>query len=160
MSRVATGGSLWYKDAVIYQIHVRAFADSNGDGIGDFRGLTSRLDYIQELGVTAIWLLPFFPSPLRDGGYDTSDYNGVHEHYGTLDDFQVFLDSAHERGIRVITEMVMNHTSDQHEWFQKSRRAKPGSQWRGLLRLVGHAGHLPRSPYHLSGFRSVQLDVG
>ncbi|WP_166819676.1 maltose alpha-D-glucosyltransferase [Thalassoroseus pseudoceratinae] len=129
-THTTAGQAQWYKDAIIYQIHVRAFADSNGDGIGDFRGLTSKLDYIQELGVTAIWLLPFFPSPLRDGGYDMSDYRGVHPNYGTLRDFRGFLEAAHERGIRVITEMVMNHTSDQHEWFQKSRQAKPGSPWR------------------------------
>ena len=122
--------SLWFKDAVIYQLHVRAYFDSNGDGIGDFPGLTQKLDYIQDLGVTAIWLLPFFPSPLRDDGYDIADYTGINPAYGTLEDFQQFLDEAHRRDLRVITEMVMNHTSDQHEWFQKSRRAKPGDKWR------------------------------
>jgi maltose alpha-D-glucosyltransferase/alpha-amylase len=121
---------LWYKDAIIYQLHVRAFRDSNGDGIGDFRGLTERLDYIQDLGVTAIWLLPFFPSPLKDDGYDIADYININPQYGTLEDFQTFLDEAHRRELRVITEMVMNHTSDQHEWFQRSRRASPGSRWR------------------------------
>lgn len=120
----------WYKDAIIYQLHVRTFRDSNNDGIGDFRGLTERLDYIQDLGVTAIWLLPFFPSPLKDDGYDIADYRSVNPQYGTLDDFRVFLDEAHRRDLRVITEFVMNHTSDQHEWFQRSRRAKPGSPWR------------------------------
>jgi maltose alpha-D-glucosyltransferase/alpha-amylase len=130
MPRNAAGDPQWYKDAIIYQIHVRAYADSNSDGIGDFRGLTQKLDYIQELGVTAVWLLPFFPSPLRDGGYDMADYRDVHPTYGTLKDFRAFLKAAHDRGLRVITEMVMNHTSDQHEWFQKSRRAAPGSKWR------------------------------
>ncbi|MFO0903667.1 MAG: maltose alpha-D-glucosyltransferase [Pirellulales bacterium] len=125
-----TGAPQWFKDAVIYQLHVRAFHDSTGDGIGDFPGLTMKLDYIQELGVTTIWLQPFFPSPLKDDGYDTSDYCNVNPLYGTLRDFQRFLDEAHRRDLRVVTEMVMNHTSDQHDWFQKSRRAKPGSKWR------------------------------
>ncbi len=116
---------LWYKDAVIYEVHVRAFADSNRDGIGDFPGLTSRLDYLQDLGVTAVWLLPFYPSPLRDDGYDIADYYAVHPSYGTIDDFRAFLDAAHDRGIRVITELVINHTSDQHPWFQRARRAAP-----------------------------------
>lgn len=127
---VAVADPLWFKDAVIYQLHVRSFHDSTGDGIGDFGGLTQKLDYIQELGVTVIWLLPFFPSPLRDDGYDTSDYCDVNPLYGTLRDFQKFLDEAHRRDLRVITEMVMNHTSDQHAWFQRARRAKPGSKWR------------------------------
>jgi len=117
----------WYKDVIIYQTHVKAFYDSNGDGIGDFPGLLQKLDYIQELGVNAIWLLPFYPSPLRDDGYDISDYMDVHPAYGTLKDFRRFVKAAHERGIRVITELVINHTSDQHQWFQRARRAKPGS---------------------------------
>ncbi len=121
---------LWYKDAVIYEAHVRALADSDDDGMGDFRGLTKNLDYLQDLGVTAIWLLPFFPSPWRDDGYDISNYNDVHPAYGTLRDFQTFLKQAHRRGIRVITEVVLNHTSDQHPWFQRSRHAPPGSRWR------------------------------
>jgi len=121
---------LWYKDAIIYELHVRAFCDSDGDGIGDFRGLTQKLDYFQNLGVTAIWLLPFCPSPLRDDGYDTADYTDIHPAYGTLRDFQVFLREAHRRGLRVITELVLNHTSDHHPWFQRARRAKPGSKWR------------------------------
>ena len=112
---------LWYKDAIIYQVHVRTFRDSNGDGIGDFRGLAEKLDYLQELGINALWLMPFFPSPLRDDGYDIADYRSVHPNYGTLDDFKTFLTAAHERGIRVIVEMVLNHTSDQHPWFQESR---------------------------------------
>jgi maltose alpha-D-glucosyltransferase/alpha-amylase len=115
--------SLWYKDAVIYELHVKTFHDSDGDGIGDFRGLIEKLDYLQELGTTAIWLLPFYPSPLRDDGYDIADYFDVNPHYGSLADFQAFLAAAHERGLRVITELVINHTSDQNPWFQKSRRA-------------------------------------
>ncbi|MDP9170336.1 MAG: maltose alpha-D-glucosyltransferase, partial [Acidobacteriota bacterium] len=121
---------LWYKDAIIYELHVRAFQDGNADGRGDFRGLMERLDYIQDLGVTAIWLLPFYPSPWRDDGYDISGYTSIHPAYGDLKDFQAFLKEAHRRGIRVITELVLNHTSDQHPWFQRSRRAKPGSRWR------------------------------
>ncbi len=121
---------LWYKDAVIYELHVRAFHDSSGDGMGDFRGLTQKLDYLQDLGVTAIWLLPFSPSPWKDDGYDIADYTDVHPAYGTLKDFQVFLREAHRRGLRVITEVVINHTSDQHPWFQRARRAAPGSKWR------------------------------
>jgi len=119
----------WYKDAIVYQLHVRAFHDSNGDGIGDFRGLTEKLDYIQELGATAIWLLPFYPSPLKDDGYDIADYFSVHPSYGTLDDFKVFLEEAHSRGLRVITEVVVNHTSDQHPWFQQSR-SSPDNPYR------------------------------
>src|SRR5438309_1910589 len=114
---------LWYKDAVIYELHVKTFCDSDGDGIGDFRGLIERLDYLQELGVTAIWLLPFYPSPLRDDGYDIADYFDVNPNFGTLDDFRALLDAAHARNLRVITELVINHTSDQNPWFQKSRRA-------------------------------------
>ncbi len=123
--------ALWYKDAIIYQVHVRTFQDSNGDGIGDFRGLAEKLDYLQELGVNALWLMPFFPSPLRDDGYDIADYRSVHPSYGTLDDFKHFLAIAHERGIRVIMEMVLNHTSDQHPWFQESRssRDNPRRDW-------------------------------
>jgi len=117
----------WYKDAVIYEAHVRAFFDSNNDGIGDFPGLTSRLDYLQSLGVNALWLLPFYPSPLRDDGYDIADYENIHPSYGTIQDFERFMEEAHKRGIRVITELVVNHTSDQHPWFQAARRAPAGS---------------------------------
>ncbi len=117
----------WYKDAIIYQLHVRAFCDSNGDGIGDFGGLTSKLDYLKELGVNTLWLLPFYPSPLRDDGYDISDYRGIHPNYGTLADFRTFLQEAHKRDLRVIIELVINHTSDQHPWFQAARVAPPGS---------------------------------
>ena len=121
---------LWYKDAIIYQLHVRAFRDSNGDGIGDFRGLTEKLDYIKELGVTAIWIQPFYPSPLRDDGYDIGDYHGVHPDYGTLADFKHMMREAHRRDLRVITELVINHTSDTHAWFQAARRAPAGSSKR------------------------------
>src|SRR3954465_3880264 len=124
--------ALWYKDAVIYELHVKTFHDSDGDGIGDFRGLIEKLDYLQELGVTALWLLPFYPSPMRDDGYDIANYYDVNPNFGTLDDFRAFLDAAHQRGLRVITELVINHTSDQNPWFQKSRRAAPGSPEREL----------------------------
>ena len=116
--------SFWYRDAVIYELHVRSFYDSNGDGIGDFPGLTEKLDYLQDLGVTAIWLLPHYASPLKDGGYDIADYKRVHPDYGTLGDFRTFVREAHQRGLRVITELVLNHTSDQHPWFQRAERAE------------------------------------
>ena len=117
----------WHHDAIIYQLHVKAFRDSNRDGYGDFRGLLEKLDYIADLGVTAVWLLPFYPSPLKDDGYDIADYCGVHPSYGSLDDVVAFLDAAHQRGLRVITELVINHTSDQHPWFQRARLAPKGS---------------------------------
>ncbi|HEU0274341.1 MAG TPA: maltose alpha-D-glucosyltransferase [Candidatus Udaeobacter sp.] len=123
---------LWYKDAIIYEMHVKTFCDSDGDGMGDFRGVIEKLDYLQELGITAIWLLPFYPSPLRDDGYDIADYFDVNPNYGTLDDFRAFLDAAHQRNLRVITELVINHTSDQNPWFQKSRRAMAAA-------VAGHA---------------------
>src|SRR5687767_11657808 len=121
---------LWFKDAVIYQLHVRAFHDSNGDGIGDFRGLIEKLDYLKQLGVTTLWLLPFYPSPLKDDGYDIADYMSVNPSYGTMDDFRDFLEEAHARGLRVITELVLNHTSDMNPWFQRARRAPKGSSER------------------------------
>ncbi len=123
---------LWYKDAVIYEIHVRAFMDSNADGIGDFPGLMSKLDYLQDLGVTCLWLLPFFPSPLRDDGYDIANYVDVNPSYGTLNDFKLFLDAAHQRNMQVMIELVINHTSDQHPWFQAARRAPKGSPERDM----------------------------
>lgn len=123
---------LWYKDAIIYELHVKTFYDSNGDGIGDFRGLIEKLDYLEHLGVTALWILPFYPSPLRDDGYDTGDYLNIHQDYGSLRDFRELLRQAHRRGMRVITELVLNHTSDQHQWFQRARQAKPGSTWRNF----------------------------
>jgi maltose alpha-D-glucosyltransferase/alpha-amylase len=123
---------LWYKDAVIYELPVKSFFDSNDDGVGDFRGLIKKLDYLQNLGATAVWVLPFYPSPLRDDGYDISDYHNINPAYGTLPVFREFLRQAHQRGLRVITELVLNHTSDQHRWFQKSRSGKPGSAWRNF----------------------------
>jgi maltose alpha-D-glucosyltransferase/alpha-amylase len=122
----------WYRDAIIYEVHVRSFRDSNGDGIGDLCGLTESLDYLRDLGVSALWLLPFYPSPLRDDGYDISDYIGVHPAYGTVRDFQTFIREAHKRGLRVITELICNHTSDQHPWFERARRSPPGSRWRNF----------------------------
>src|SRR2546422_6848088 len=121
---------LWYKDAVVYQLHIKAFFDSDDDGIGDFHGLTEKLDYIKDLGVNAIWLLPFYPSPLRDDGYDVADYHNVNPLYGTRSDFQRFVGEAHRRELRVITELIVNHTSDQHPWFQAARRAPKGSNKR------------------------------
>ena len=112
----------WYKDAIFYELHVKAFQDGNDDGVGDYRGLLDRLDYIQDLGVDCLWLLPFYPSPLRDDGYDIADFHGIHRDYGTMAEFQAFLDAAHRRGLRVIADLVVNHTSDQHPWFQEARR--------------------------------------
>ncbi|MBN2361007.1 MAG: maltose alpha-D-glucosyltransferase [Deltaproteobacteria bacterium] len=120
----------WYKDAVFYELRVRSFFDGNGDGIGDFVGLTEKLDYLEDLGITAIWLLPFYPSPMRDDGYDIADYCEVHPDCGTLDDFKRFLDQAHRRDLRVVTELVLNHTSDQHPWFRRAREAPAGHRWR------------------------------
>ncbi|MFO8010835.1 MAG: maltose alpha-D-glucosyltransferase [Dehalococcoidia bacterium] len=122
--------ALWYKDAIMYELHVRAFYDSDGDGVGDFPGLIDKLDYLEDLGVTALWLLPFYPSPLKDDGYDISDYTDIQSAYGNLSDFRTFINEAHRRGIRVITELVLNHTSDQHPWFQRARQSAPGSNWR------------------------------
>ena len=141
-------------------MHVKSFFDANNDGIGDFAGLLSKLDYIAELGVSAIWLLPFYPSPLLDDGYDIADYRGVHPDYGTLHDVKRFIHAAHERGIRVITELVVNHTSDQHPWFQRARHAKPGSVVSRLLCLVRHRPEIRRHPHHLRRYRAIQLDLG
>jgi maltose alpha-D-glucosyltransferase/alpha-amylase len=121
---------LWYKDAVVYQTHVKAFRDGNADGYGDFKGLTERLGYIEQLGADTIWLLPFYPSPLRDDGYDIASYESIHSQYGTIEDFRHFLDAAHVKGLRVLTELVINHTSDQHPWFQRARQAPKGSKER------------------------------
>ena len=112
---------LWYKSAIFYELPVRSFSDSNGDGIGDLPGVTARLGYLKELGVTAIWFLPFTPSPMRDGGYDVSDYCSIHPMYGTLDDFHTLVNGAHARDLKIVVELVPNHTSDQHPWFQASR---------------------------------------
>ncbi|HEX8168178.1 MAG TPA: maltose alpha-D-glucosyltransferase, partial [Beijerinckiaceae bacterium] len=117
----------WYRDAIVYQLHVKSFFDANDDGIGDFEGVTRKLDYVKDLGVTALWVMPFYPSPLKDDGYDIADYRGINPSYGAMRDFRRFVRAAHERGLRVITELVINHTSDQHPWFQKARAAKPGS---------------------------------
>ncbi len=125
-----TDDPLWYKDAVIYELHVKSFYDSNGDGIGDINGLIEKLEYLENLGITAIWLLPFYPSPLKDDGYDIADYFNVHPDYGTMRDFKKLLKEAHKRGLRIITELVVNHTSDQHKWFQRARKAKPGTVYR------------------------------
>ncbi|WP_407716708.1 maltose alpha-D-glucosyltransferase [Mangrovibrevibacter kandeliae] len=130
----------WYKDAIIYQLHVRSFFDSSCDGIGDFKGLTQKLDHIVDLGVSAVWLLPFFPSPLRDDGYDISDYCGVNPDYGTLDDFRAFVEAAHAKGLRILVELVVNHTSDQHPWFQRARRAPKGSPERDFY-VWSDTGH-------------------
>jgi maltose alpha-D-glucosyltransferase / alpha-amylase len=124
------GDVLWYKDAIIYQLHVKAFADSNNDGIGDFAGLCEKLPYLQELGVTALWLLPFYPSPGRDDGYDIADYGSINPDFGTMKDFKRFIAEAKKRGLKVITELVVNHTSDQHDWFKRARRSHPGSSAR------------------------------
>jgi len=121
---------LWYKDAIIYELHIKAYFDSNDDGVGDFHGLAEKLDYLQDLGVTAVWLLPFYPSPQRDDGYDIADYLNVNPAYGSIPDFRNFVREAHRRGLKVITELVVNHTSDQHPWFQRARQAKPGSSHR------------------------------
>src|SRR5882724_514236 len=118
---------LWYKGAVIYEAHVKSFYDSNNDGIGDFNGLTQKLDYLQGVGATCLWLLPFFPSPLKDDGYDVADYRNIHPSYGSLEDFTVFVQAAHARGLKVLIELVVNHTSDQHPWFQRARHAPAGS---------------------------------
>jgi maltose alpha-D-glucosyltransferase / alpha-amylase len=132
MSAARLGDPLWFKDAVIYELSVRAFYDSNGDGIGDFQGLIQKLDYLEDLGVNTLWLLPFYPSPLKDDGFDVMDHTDVHPDYGTLSDFKQFLKEAHRRGIRVITELVLNHTSDQHAWFKRARKSKPGSRFRDV----------------------------
>ena len=121
---------LWFKDAIIYQLHVKAFADSNNDGIGDFAGLTEKLDYLEDLGVTALWLLPFYPSPGRDDGYDISDYRAINADFGTMSDFRRFMQEARRRKLRVLTELVINHTSDQHPWFVRARQSKPTSDAR------------------------------
>ena len=130
LARPEISDPLWYKDAIIYQLHVKAFFDANDDGIGDFQGLCGKLDYLQDLGVTALWLLPFYPSPLRDDGYDISDYKNINPSYGRMTDFKAFVREAHRRNLRIITELVVNHTSDQHPWFQRARQAKPGSHLR------------------------------
>ena len=126
----AASDPLWYKDAIFYELRVRSFYDSNGDGIGDFPGLTAKLDYLHSLGVTTLWLLPFYPSPMRDDGYDIADYTNIHPSCGTLRDFKIFIREAHRRDLKIVTELVLNHTSDRHEWFQRARRSPAGSVFR------------------------------
>src|SRR5690242_21478927 len=120
-----TDDGLWFKDAIVYQLHVKAFADSNNDGVGDFAGLTGKLDYLQDLGVNTLWLLPFYPSPGKDDGYDIADYRRINPDFGSLRDFRKFMTEAKRRDLRVITELVINHTSDQHPWFKRARRSGP-----------------------------------
>ncbi len=153
-------GPEWYRDAVIYQLHVRSFCDSDGDGIGDFKGLISTLDYLHDLGVTAIWVLPFYPSPQRDDGYDIADYRSVNPAYGTHAGLRALHPEAHDRGLKVITELVLNHTSDQHPWFQRARRAPAGSRWRDFYVWSDDPRALSRGSDHLQGLRDLQLVVG
>ena len=148
----------WYKRAVFYEVLVRAFADSNGDGTGDLRGLIDKLDYLSWLGVDCLWLPPFYDSPLRDGGYDISDYRKVLPEFGKVEDFVALLDAAHERGIRVIIDLVMNHTSDAHRWFQESRH-HPDGPVRRLLRLARRRHRLSGRADHLRRHRAQQLDL-
>ncbi len=148
----------WFKRAVFYEVLVRSFQDSNGDGVGDLKGITAKLDYLQWLGVDCLWLPPFFKSPLRDGGYDVSDYTSVLPEFGDLADFVEFVDAAHQRGMRVIIDIVMNHTSDQHPWFQESR-TDPRRAVRRLLRLGGRRQAVPGRPDHLRRHRGLQLDL-
>ncbi len=156
----AEGGNdtLWYRDAIIYQVHVKSFMDGNNDGIGDFKGLISKLDYIASLGVDAIWLLPFYPSPRKDDGYDVSDYKGVHPDYGTLADAREFMAQAHARKLRVITDLVLNHTSDQHAWFQRARQAPRHSRWRDFF-MCG-ATPIRNTPAPASSFRIPKNPTG
>ena len=150
---------LWFKTAVFYEIHIRGFFDGNGDGSGDFRGLTEKLDYLQWLGIDCIWLLPFYKSPLRDGGYDIADFMLIHPDYGVVEDVRDFIEQAHQRGIRVIADLVMNHTSSDHPWFQESRSSPDRPQAR-LVRLVGHRAPLRGRADHLRRHRDVELDLG
>ena len=150
----------WYMDAVIYQLNVKAFFDSNDDGIGDFPGLTSKLGYVKDLGVNTIWLMPFYPSPLKDDGYDISNYLEVNPQFGTLEDFRNMLDEAHRLELRVITELVINHTSDQHPWFQAARRAPAGSPERDFYVWSDDDDEVRRHAHHLHRHRVFQLDLG
>ncbi len=150
---------LWFKRAVFYEIHIRGFFDGNGDGSGDLRGLTEKLEYLKWLGIDCVWLLPMYPSPLKDGGYDIADFLAIHPDYGVVDDFRRFVDQAHQLGMRVIADFVMNHTSSDHPWFQESR-SSPDSPEARLVRLVGHGCTLRGRPHHLHGHGSLELDVG
>ena len=157
----------WFKTAVFYEIHTRAFFDSNDDGSGDFRGLPQKLDYLQWLGIDCIWLLPFYPSPLRDGGYDIADFYGVNPDYGSVEDFRTFVEQAHQRGIRVIADLVMNHTSADHPWFQESRTTRTGRRPTGTsgrtpttaTRTRGSSSSTPR-PRTGRGIRSAASTTG
>ncbi len=149
---------LWYKDAVIYQLHIKSFFDANGDGIGDFEGLHEKLDHIASLGANVIWLLPFFPSPRRDDGYDIADYTNVSSDYGTMEEFEAFVEAAHQRGLRVVIELVINHTSDQHPWFQRARHAPRRFAGARILRLVGHGSEVPWKPG--SSFLTLKSPTG
>ena len=151
---------LWFKSAFFYEIHLRGFYDGNDDGSGDFVGLTEKLDYLQWLGVDCIWLLPMFASPLRDGGYDIADFYGIHPDYGTVEDFETFMLAAHERGIRVIADLVMNHTSSDHQWFQDARNAPRRLARARQVRVVGHRREVQRRADHLHRHRDLQLDLG
>jgi maltose alpha-D-glucosyltransferase/alpha-amylase len=148
----------WYQDAIFYEAPVKSFFDSDNDGIGDFRGMTEKLDYVRDLGVDCIWLLPMYPSPLQDDGYDIADFSSILPDYGTVDDMRTFLDAAHARGIRVVADLVVNHTSDQHRWFQEGRK-DPGVALPGLLRLERRRLPLPRGPDHLHRHRGLELVV-
>jgi len=149
----------WYRDAIIYQLHVKSFFDSNDDGVGDFEGVTRKLDYIRDLGVSAIWVMPFYPSPLKDDGYDIADYRGINSGYGTMREFRRFVREAHDRGLRVITELVINHTSDQHPWFQRSRQARPGSNARNFY-VWSDRTRNTRIPASSSSIRSRRTGAG
>ena len=153
---------LWFKDAIIYQIHIKSFFDGDNDGVGDFAGLLQKLDYIAELGVTAVWLLPFYPSPRRDDGYDIGDYRSVHPEYGTLADVRQFVTAAHERGLRVITELVINHTSDQHPLVSGARVTRPAGSARARLVRVERrpTRNTPETRIIFSRYRDVQLGMG
>ncbi len=159
MMPVPANQPLWYRDAVFYQLHVKTFCDSDGDGVGDFRGLTSKLDYLAALGVDCLWLLPTFPSPFRDDGYDIADYYNIHPGYGTLEDFRAFLEAAHARGLQVITELVtqshLRPASVVPGGAQLDRQPAPR-----LVRVERHRRPLPRRPHHLPRHRVVQLGVG
>ncbi len=150
----------WYKQAIIYELPVKSFHDSNGDGIGDFPGLIEKLDYIESLGVTCLWLLPFFPSPLRDDGYDIADYCGIHPSYGTLEDFKQFLDAAHARRLHVVIEFVLNHTSEAARVVSSRTRCGARLPRARLLRLERQRREVPRRADHLRRQRAIELDVG
>ena len=157
---ISANDALWYKDAVIYQVNVKSFFDSNDDGIGDFKGLTSKLEYIRDLGVNTIWLMPFYPSPLKDDGYDIADYQNVHPQFGTLDDFRNMLQEAHRLGLKVITELIINHTSDQHPWFQAARHAPAGIAAARFLRVERHGPEISRHAHHLYRHGSRPIGPG